>query len=444
MAITLGLVEAVDDNGVYVSMPGTRGVLRGPYEATQTVVAGERVLLLSTDDGQAVVAGAVGEGRGVSVAAFGARGDGVTDDTDAIQNALDVATEAGLETVLQPATYLLGSAVEVPSGAVVSGYGATLKMSAGAAHCAITASAAEGVTISGLTIDMNKASVTEPATAYDHSADAVFLYTGASGVTLRDVTIHDAWQYGVYATGSGGTLEDLGLYNVSVRACNIGVFVNSGDRAQILGGSFRDNVESGVGISGGSGHRVSSVDASDNGGHGIYAWQYADDFTIQGCRCNGNAAAGILASIGTNRWTIAGNTCQGNAWHGIDADPRIDTDPSTPMVDVFGTITGNVCTGSGIHGVYLNYGRYVTITGNVCEGNTHSGVALSGADALVTGNVICNNTVAGIKINYDHDQTSIPLMGSHSIGINHMAGNGTDIDEDASAEASQIVVTEAL
>ena len=57
MAITLGLVEAVDDNGVYVTMPGSRGVLRGPYKALATVVAGDTVLVASTDDGEQVVVG---------------------------------------------------------------------------------------------------------------------------------------------------------------------------------------------------------------------------------------------------------------------------------------------------------------------------------------------------------------------------------------------------
>ncbi len=60
MAITLGLVEAVDDNGVYVSMPGSRGVLRGPYETVQNVTAGDKVLMVTTDDGDNVIVGLAG------------------------------------------------------------------------------------------------------------------------------------------------------------------------------------------------------------------------------------------------------------------------------------------------------------------------------------------------------------------------------------------------
>ena len=68
MAITLGLVEAIDSNGVYVSMPGSRGVLRGPYETLQNVVAGDKVLVVTTDDGDCVVVGlAAAAVAGVSI-----------------------------------------------------------------------------------------------------------------------------------------------------------------------------------------------------------------------------------------------------------------------------------------------------------------------------------------------------------------------------------------
>ncbi len=105
MAITLGLVEAVDDNGVYVSMPGSRGVLRGPYETTETVQPGQRVLLAQTDDGRQVVAGVLGEGRDVSVKAFGAKGDGTTDDTASVQAAIDAVAEDGGQVFFPAGTY---------------------------------------------------------------------------------------------------------------------------------------------------------------------------------------------------------------------------------------------------------------------------------------------------------------------------------------------------
>lgn len=55
--ITLGLVANVDTSGVYVTMPGARGVLRGPYETLQNVTAGDKVLVVTTDDGESVIVG---------------------------------------------------------------------------------------------------------------------------------------------------------------------------------------------------------------------------------------------------------------------------------------------------------------------------------------------------------------------------------------------------
>lgn len=55
--ITLGLVADVDADGIYVTLPGSRGVLRGPFETLQNVVAGDKVLVVTTDDGDCVVVG---------------------------------------------------------------------------------------------------------------------------------------------------------------------------------------------------------------------------------------------------------------------------------------------------------------------------------------------------------------------------------------------------
>ncbi len=55
--ITLGLVANVDTDGVYVTMPGSRGLLRGPYLTLQDVAVGDQVLAVTTDDGENVIVG---------------------------------------------------------------------------------------------------------------------------------------------------------------------------------------------------------------------------------------------------------------------------------------------------------------------------------------------------------------------------------------------------
>jgi hypothetical protein len=57
---TFGIVTAVDADGVYVTMPGATNVVRGPFESVQNVAAGDRVLLVTTDEGDPVVVGKSG------------------------------------------------------------------------------------------------------------------------------------------------------------------------------------------------------------------------------------------------------------------------------------------------------------------------------------------------------------------------------------------------
>ena len=68
------------------------------------------------------------DGYGLSVKAFGAKGDGVTDDTAAIQAAINACSAAGGGTVLfPPATYAVNTGpLSIPNGVRFWGYGATI------------------------------------------------------------------------------------------------------------------------------------------------------------------------------------------------------------------------------------------------------------------------------------------------------------------------------
>jgi len=57
----------------------------------------------------------------VSVAASGAKADGVTDDTAALQKALDLAAKAGGKVLLPPARYLVAGSLRIPPGVTLQG-----------------------------------------------------------------------------------------------------------------------------------------------------------------------------------------------------------------------------------------------------------------------------------------------------------------------------------
>jgi hypothetical protein len=188
MAITLGLVEAVDDNGVYVTMPGSRGLLRGPYRTLSTVAAGTTVLVASTDDGEQVVVGTADGGDGVyNVRAFGAKGDGTTDDTTAIQAAMTAGAGA---TVLFPPgdIYRITDAVSVSTGTTVVGYGATIRQDTKHKMC-LDVVMRDDVTVLGLTF----------------LTTLTRTYTG--GTSARYDNVYALWA-GIYASGNRLTVCD--------------------------------------------------------------------------------------------------------------------------------------------------------------------------------------------------------------------------------------------
>jgi hypothetical protein len=69
---------------------------------------------------QSVAAGKGGAGVW-RVEDFGAKGDGVTDDTAAIQKALDEAGKTGGEVKLAPAKYLVSGSLKIPVGVALTG-----------------------------------------------------------------------------------------------------------------------------------------------------------------------------------------------------------------------------------------------------------------------------------------------------------------------------------
>jgi len=218
--ITLGLVDSVDDNGVYVTMPGSRGLLRGPYKSLSTVAAGTTVLVASTDDGEQVVTGTVNAKGWFDVRMFGAKGDGVTDDTAAVQAAVDAAVSLGGGTVYVPAgRYMIfAHAPETVSsnylrdeGGIALGDNITLQMDPAATLAAIP-NAEDAYQVVRV---FNKSNVQIRGGRIEGERDA---HTGGTGewgfgmavhggsnIVISDVTVVDCWGDGVILLRLDGT-----------------------------------------------------------------------------------------------------------------------------------------------------------------------------------------------------------------------------------------------
>lgn len=369
---------------------------------------------------------------GVALTGAGIDTTGATPSTAAIQAKLTAAAAFGAPVYGQPdAVYLLDAALTIPHGLRWHGRGATLRASAGIGHRLLTAQGSlNNVLIEGLDLDLNLANVTAPASPYTSETAGILLTGTILDVTLRNITIRDGHQYGIYAIRSTGTDLELTLDNVTVTGCRIGTLIDNGTNVRVQGGRYDTNRQDGLYFDQGAGHRVSGVQANSNGRHGIVFDRAAHDFTVTGCVTNYNGldgdvgeGIGIVTSVNVNHFTITGNVCVGNLTSGI----QIDTNNGTStQVDTYGTVTGNLCADSvEFHGIYVTYARFVTVTGNVCAGNNHSGILLACSESVVIGNELVGNTQAGLYLGYGAGLT--PNMGDHVIGLNLYRDNGTNI-----------------
>lgn len=171
-----------------------------------------------------------------NVQAFGATGNGSTDDTTAIQAAISSASSSGYPVYFPPGTYMISNSLFVGTGAVLFGAGPTLTTikaitgSAIATIAMINLSSADRWTVRDMTIDSN---TTAGPTIYTSSSIKYFIQrvwakgsvthgmqlsgpdsgaTWGMEPTIRDVIIDTSYYHGLNFNGS----HDAHVENVIV------------------------------------------------------------------------------------------------------------------------------------------------------------------------------------------------------------------------------------
>lgn len=352
----------------------------------------------------------------VSVIEFGAKGDGVTNDTAAIQAAINAASAASLRTYLPTGVYLISANLTLPTNAVLfgDGPGSELQQIGTTVFSAIVnANPTLGnanLTIRDLRINGNRSVRLAglPAEAGDDGSNGIRFSAPdaapANGVLVQDVTIENTGHVGLMIFNA----TDVRITRVIVRNTRrdgIDVWFNSSrvvisdcivydcgdDCISICGenpGHTNGTKVTYVSIIGGTySHRADSVF-----GRGIYL-SGADDVTVSGA--------------------VISNTFS----HGIQVDKSYVTNYAPKRITITGcTImqAGNATTsGSGISVTSCDG---LLINGNVIEGAYNSGILVNGVTAArcsVVNNVIRKGqATASIGINIAFGATDVSVKGN--------------------------------
>lgn len=326
--------------------------------------------------------------------------DGVADDTAALSNALAVAVALGVPLVLPPGTGMV-TTLTVPSNASIIGpgaWGCTIKQhgsAAGASTVTLTVANTNRVSLSGFTIDGNKAAFAV-VTEHKHGLDA----SGASNLTLNDLRVLNPKGDGIYfGVGTTGTTAGIRATNVTTDgAYRNGVSIISMDDGLFTGCSFLNS--SGT-------NPQSGLDIEPN-----FDTDLIKDIRFVGCTMAGNASEGVIVTLKPHGVTrqgrirfancaIRNNGASGALLYRSDDVIFRDCDVAENALDgymlTFGeqrdiTISGGSVTRNGNHGINVSPDDLVNIQNIAITGNPTGGTFTLTFDGQTTGAIAWNAT----------------------------------------------------
>ncbi len=415
---TLGAPESPDAASIATAMAGPAAlVLPAAYAGSPPPPSSTGVNLLDFRGALPSLA--------VSVATFGAVGDGVTDDTAAIQRALDAGPPARPFVYFPPGVYLISAELFVHSGTVVLGAGpalTTLRLAADAPapndiyysmfQCAALPCANIG--FDDITLDGNRQN---QASVLFGDVEFGTTHLGAEGsgpFEMRDCVVMDSPSVPVDASDAAGVTF---AYNQFSNTGNDGPtsLYDPGSTTPYFttdaGASLRCSGCTGVTVTG------NAITGTHTGAVAIEVGSSAE-FSVSANTVNG---AGVCIDVGAaTHGTVGGNTCSA-VTGGLDCESNTAnvTVQNNTFISVAGpppTSYGMFClapeagpvdfvdnTVSGFsQGVYLEGAQGVLLSGGAISGAQGSGVyTVSGSGAAVTGLQISNvdihdNAQAGV------------------------------------------------
>lgn len=364
----------------------------------------------------------------VSVKDFGAVGDGSTDDTAAIQRAIDhVAAVGGGFVLFPPGVYGVSAAgyytgIQLKTGVYLSLYGAKLQAISynQPGYRLINIEQVSDCGVFGGEIQGDRAT----NTATGEWGHCINIIQDCTNITIKDVMVRDDFGDGIYigrqcsdvhilnctvtnnrrnnisvVTASNVVIDgcDISNANGTLPECGIDVEPNPGDlpssNVVITNCNIYGNNQAGIAYSAPpptpliESSIISNCHIYENGSHGIIA-SYVKVLDVTNCVIRNNGGHGIFDSAAlATLLNFRGNAIYDNALSGF-----------------FGfcsntVIANNQIKGSGEWGINWNFGQHVTISGNVISDSGEDGIRYERAyNCTIVGNTIKNSQKHGVFI----------------------------------------------
>lgn len=168
----------------------------------------------------------------VSVKDFGAVGDGVTDDTAAIQAAIDAVNAAGGGSIFIPhATYILNARLYVKANVTLQGENKSFL------KCT-NASSGGDIGLHGDNVELNDLKIQIAG------SQCLFLSAAVSNITIENCWLYDTGHTGIMFQANAAGCSNINIINNIISGGTYGVLFNSslsGSGAQITGNMMYDN-----------------------------------------------------------------------------------------------------------------------------------------------------------------------------------------------------------
>lgn len=305
-----------------------------------------------------------------------AAGDGATDDTTAIQTALNSCASAGGGVVYLPlGTYLISSPLQMQNRTWLRGAGrgaTTIKVDDGANCTAIVSTYLHAdMTVSDLTIDGNK----------DNQSSGNLYgigFTSCSRTSIRNVRIENPYSGGIdYGSNSDSEIafcELIGCGHDS--SWDFAIAPSSSARLRIIGNRIVDPEGFGIFLAGSPSHDIIIADNHISGLVGNHI--------------------GIALGSASYGLVVSGNTVE---------------------IPESNLLAGCIDTGSCYD---------ITVVGNVCRGGAGGVVCDSGYRQLISGNSLYRNGETGISAIGPTDVTRDILISSNLVFAAGKSGIGVD------------------